>query len=155
MVWLYLFYRIGESFPLTVQDHGLLSVEMSVSRVGVIGVAIMAVLSGFGAVMSPYTNLAFFASQVTSDDVAAVEFQLHRNADAILKRKKRLLVQRLAQMGLADAQVKVGRRGNGAEAFVGSSIACSPPSLPWCRAKATSEPEDCERRPPPHFLVRV
>ncbi len=39
VVWLYVFYRIGESFPLVVRDTGLLSIEMSVSRVGVIGVA--------------------------------------------------------------------------------------------------------------------
>ena len=33
LVWLFAFYRIGESFPVVVKEHGLFSVEMSVSRV--------------------------------------------------------------------------------------------------------------------------
>lgn len=89
-----------------MREHGLFSVEMSVSRVGVIGVALMAVLSGFGAVMSPYNNLTFFVSPVARDELSSLELQLHRNVDNIVKRKKKLLLSRLAQSGVVDTGKK-------------------------------------------------
>ena len=39
------------------------------SRVGVVGVTLMAILSGFGAVNCPYTYMDYFARIVTSLDV--------------------------------------------------------------------------------------
>ncbi|KAH7947674.1 hypothetical protein HPB52_015109 [Rhipicephalus sanguineus] len=43
-------------FPI----QGILSIEQVISRVGVVGVTLMAVLSGFGAVNYPYTSMAYF-----------------------------------------------------------------------------------------------
>ena len=39
------------------------------SRVGVVGVTLMAILSGFGAVNCPYTYMDYFARIVTPADV--------------------------------------------------------------------------------------
>ncbi len=98
-----------------VREHGLFSVEMSVSRVGVIGVALMAVLSGFGAVMSPYNNLTFFVSPVAKDELSSLELQLQRNVENILKRKKKLVLGRLAQSGVVDGSTPRKRRNSDAE----------------------------------------
>jgi hypothetical protein len=49
--FLYLFYKVGDPFPIVAKrEHGILSIEHGVSRIGVIGVTSMAILSGFGAV---------------------------------------------------------------------------------------------------------
>ena len=55
-----LFWKIGDPFPILSPKHGILSIEQCISRVGVIGVTVMAFLSGFGAVNYPYTCMSYF-----------------------------------------------------------------------------------------------
>ena len=74
------------------------------ARVGVLGVTLMALLSGFGAVNSPYTTLFFFLRPVTSADIAAAEKRLLHVVDIIFSKKRRiasLLQKKYAQVALS------------------------------------------------------
>ena len=60
LVYIYLFWKVGDPFPILSPKQGILSIEQGISRIGVIGVTAMALLSGFGAVNYPYTSMACF-----------------------------------------------------------------------------------------------
>jgi len=45
--YLYFFWKLGNPFPIS-NRHEFFSMEQCVSRVGIIGVTAMAILSGFG-----------------------------------------------------------------------------------------------------------
>ena len=45
--YLYMFWKLGNPFPIS-NRHEFFSIEQCISRVGIIGVTAMAILSGFG-----------------------------------------------------------------------------------------------------------
>ena len=54
LCFLFAFSKLGDQAPLLSRDHGLFTLEYAISRIGIVGVTTMAVLSGFGAVNTPY-----------------------------------------------------------------------------------------------------
>ncbi|CAG8488204.1 10169_t:CDS:10 [Ambispora leptoticha] len=67
-------------------------IQSGMSRVGVIGVTIMAILSGFGAVNSPYATLFFFLRQVTDADIQSAEKKYLQIIEQIMNKKRRILI---------------------------------------------------------------
>nr|CAG4635476.1 EOG090X06XN [Artemia franciscana] len=95
--FLYLFWKVGDPFPVLNSKHSLrlLSMEQGISRIGIIGVTVMALLSGFGAVNYPYTSMTMFMRPVQPTDIQSVERKLIQYTDMIvLKRKRIALVER-------------------------------------------------------------
>ncbi|CAB1344240.1 unnamed protein product [Coregonus sp. 'balchen'] len=82
VVWftfMYFFWKLGDPFPIL----SILSIEQLISRVGVIGVTLMALLSGFGAVNCPYTYMSYFLRNVTESDILVLERRLLQTMDMI------------------------------------------------------------------------
>lgn len=91
-VFIFLFWKIGDPFPILSPKHGIFSIEQGISRVGVIGVTLMALLSGFGAVNYPYTSMTHFMRAVNHGNIISMEKKLLRTYDSIAMKKKRLIV---------------------------------------------------------------
>lgn len=90
IAYLYFFWRIGDPFPLISANRGIFTLEQGVSRIGVVGVTVMAILSGFGAVNFPYSNMNYFIHPITQNDVIGTERKLMQTIDMILAKKKRI-----------------------------------------------------------------
>ncbi|KAH0624917.1 hypothetical protein JD844_032844 [Phrynosoma platyrhinos] len=90
LIFMYFFWKLGDPFPILSPKHGILSIEQLISRVGVIGVTLMALLSGFGAVNCPYTYMSYFLRNVTDADILALERRLLQTMDMIISKKKRI-----------------------------------------------------------------
>jgi len=98
LAWLYLFYRLGDHLPLSEStDAGFwmstrsLS-EQCLSRIGVIGVSLMALLSGFGSVSAPVGAFTTQPKIVSDVDIARAESGLE-SARELIESKKRKLKQ--------------------------------------------------------------
>lgn len=94
ILYLYCFWRIGDPFPLLSVSRGIFTLEQGVSRIGVVGVTVMAILSGFGAVNFPFTNMNYFIHPVTQNDVIMTERKLLQTIDMILAKKKRIALEK-------------------------------------------------------------
>ena len=66
----------------------------AISRVGVIGVTVMALLSGFGAVNGPYTYMDAFMHHVEPGAIEHLEKRLGQTMEMLVAKKKRLLIVR-------------------------------------------------------------
>lgn len=100
IIWLYVFYLIGMAVPAPVPvpsdsympyDYtSLLSIESSVSRIGVIGVTSIALFSGYGAVNCPYTWMSLFFRTADKADIDKLQIKLQACNERILNRQIKL-----------------------------------------------------------------
>lgn len=95
LIFVYLFWKIGDRFPILHSKQNIFSIEQAVSRVGIIGVTVMAILSGFGAVNAPYTCMTIFMRQVSNDDIYQLERKIRQNLDMIVAKKRKLAIKKL------------------------------------------------------------
>jgi hypothetical protein len=98
LIFLYFFWKIGDPFPLLSPKHGILSIEQCIGRIGVIGVTIMALLSGFGAVNYPYTCMSYFVRPVSDADIQNLDKRLMQTMDMIIMKKKRIALAKRDNM---------------------------------------------------------
>uniref|UniRef100_A0A1B0GMB0 Golgi pH regulator conserved domain-containing protein n=1 Tax=Phlebotomus papatasi TaxID=29031 RepID=A0A1B0GMB0_PHLPP len=94
LLYVYGFWRLGDNFPLLSVSKGIFTIEQAVSRIGVVGVTVMAILSGFGAVNYPYTSMAYFIRSVSQADIITVERRLMLTMDMMVLKKKRIALDR-------------------------------------------------------------
>ncbi|KAJ1928406.1 hypothetical protein IWQ60_002071 [Tieghemiomyces parasiticus] len=112
LVYFYFFWRVGEKFPLhsaAGASRSWLAIEPAMARVGVFGVTIMAILSGFGAVNSPYTTLFVFIRRVTDDQLRTVERKLLQTDKLLAAKRARLATEETRAAAAHDQRGLVRR----------------------------------------------
>jgi hypothetical protein len=65
-----------------------------VSRTAVLGISLLGVLSGFGAVHFPYTTMRVFNRAIPDAEVSSLERRLVQSVETIVERKKRVVTLR-------------------------------------------------------------
>lgn len=107
-IFLYFFWKIGDPFPILSPRHGIFSIEQCIGRVGIIGVTLMAVLSGFGAVNYPYTSMFCFIRHVNDTEIQGIEKRLMQTMDMIMNKKRRIALAARENLRQASQNVVSG-----------------------------------------------
>lgn len=108
ILFISIFVKIGDQFPITSPNYGAFSIEQGLSRVGVIGVSLIGVLSGFGAVNYPYTSMTCFMRSVNRSDILQLERKLMHNYGMIIDKKKRIAIKEAEDMRNPRATTWIG-----------------------------------------------
>ena len=129
LVYLWVFWKIGDEFPVVDTSFSLFSKEQCIGRIGVVGVAAVAILSGFGAVNTPYTWLGYFATTVDDAEMVATEQRLLHTLSIIARKRRRLKVESRC-FRAAFSHSSNPSRGMSSSSSSLSSSSSPPPSSP-------------------------
>lgn len=97
--WILLFIKMGKYIPIVVKKRSL--TEETLSRIVVIGICAMAVLSGFAAVSTPYTVFFSTPKRVTLEDIDRTKRSL-QTTTSLLQSKEH--AYRVVQNKIRDRQ---------------------------------------------------
>ncbi|KAL3150850.1 hypothetical protein ABBQ32_000603 [Trebouxia sp. C0010 RCD-2024] len=106
---LYAFWYLSKAWPaVATAGGGFFSMQQVVSRVGVLGVSLIAVLSGYGTVNLPYSYLALFIRPIERSEIAAMEAQHAQALESAEVKKSKI---RVAERDLQVQRVQGAGQG--------------------------------------------
>ncbi|GAX79959.1 hypothetical protein CEUSTIGMA_g7398.t1 [Chlamydomonas eustigma] len=112
MLYMYCFWRMGTYLPgVPVPEQGIFKMQQAVSRVGVLGTWMIAILSGYATVSVPYSYLSLFVRPVEAFEVLAMEDQLKQTQSMCDEKRKRIQQARAEVLRLQSSGGSSGSSG--------------------------------------------
>lgn len=110
VLWLTTFWWLGKSLPGTyvfdtANDARKSMMEACLERVGVVGISMMAILSGFAAISSPWQTLKSKSRPVTEADITRKQTALDVTTDILGSKQSKL---RLLQRKMSEVPTQTG-----------------------------------------------
>lgn len=94
--WLWIFWTLGDKLPIRSEKMGLWATnsrtlsEECLARVGVVGVSLMALLSGFGCVSTPWHSFIAKQRQVSDADISRAQAGLDATTELLNGKRNKL-----------------------------------------------------------------